>query len=217
MQALLGPRRCGRRGRCAAAGAPSSAWTRLALASGRRDNPLERLDARTACRRRRVPQRYRSHRRVAGPQRCRQGRGGSAVQRPYVTLAAGGWGPRLRCSPAVGEERPRSGCSSAHAHWLCGGWGAGGRLGSAIRPLWPPWDPRFNLPGPVERRRGTASSAAAALVCARGGAFRPSLQAGLGCLKVTPALERTLGERTSFTSFIRSSFTKWNFLRERGL
>lgn len=101
MQAPLGPRRCGQSGRCAAAGAPGSAWPRLALASGRRDNALERLDAHTARRSRRVPAAVplppQSHGPLALPAGAGRERGPEALRHP----GCGGVGTaasRLTCS-----------------------------------------------------------------------------------------------------------------------
>lgn len=195
MQALLGPRRCGPSGRCAAAEdrAPpgrASPW-RPAAAITHSSALMPTLLV------------------VAGVSRSgtaptaeswapsAAGRGGAGARSRGLTspwlLGGRGLGTaasRLTCS---GGGEAGLGGSSAHAHCPCGG---RARLRSAIRPP----DSRFNLSSSVERRRlGTAFSVAADLVFARGGAFLPSLKAGLGFLKVKPA---GLGEKTWGKDFI---------------
>lgn len=82
---------------------------RLSLASGHRSNPFERLLSALLAAAGVSLSGTGFHRRVAGPQSCRLGRGGSAVQRPYVTPGAAGGGDRG---------------SAAHLQW-----GRGGRAG----------------------------------------------------------------------------------------
>lgn len=187
-----GPVPSGRWGRCAAAGAPSCARTRLyrrraaaAAHSGASPPPLPAAAgvsrSGTGC-----------HRRVAGPPAQPAGagpeRGPEALRHPR---SCGGRGPRLCGSPAVGEG---AGLSAA-LPMRKGSAGAPGALpGRRADPVAVGGAPGADPP----------SSAAAVLVFARGGASLPRL---LAALRFQNERRACLGEKIwgkDFVHFIHS-------------
>lgn len=106
----------------------------------------------SAGRSRRVPQRDRlpppSRRPPELPAGAGRERGPEALRHPR---GCGGWGPRLCGSPAVGEGRQDWGAALPMRMGFAGD-GVVGRLGSALRPLSPSWDPGSPCLNPVEHR-----------------------------------------------------------------